>query len=508
MKETIKINLNGQLFDLDNDAYNRLKEYLSAIEKRFSASAEEAKEILEDIEARIAEILREKISPSKQVINLQDIEEIIQVMGTVEDIDQGEEETTEPNAESSRPTPKSKRFYRDPQNQVIGGVCAGLAAYFNVDVIWIRLLFIFLFFANLAGLIIYLILWVVLPPAINMAQRLEMQGKRVTLSDIEESVKKEYDKVKSSVKNIPHSPSYRSAQSTLQEIFQVLGTIVLTALKIIAAIIAVSVLLSLAFAIVGLTLGGISLFPLHFIPELSWLHLPGISDQALIIILALLVFLLPIIALTSGIFRWLLGIKPLNRIATGIIATIWVLAFIGLVLLLVADSEKGTFKQSNHSVYTFEPQIEKTIYLRHLNHSSDSTKLDHYQVFRYRFSHDEVNNKVFLKPQLIIKSSSDSLIHLQIMRSYADNRIGKIPGNSFEMIDYGWKMENNELSLENYFRCTEEDAWRFPAISMELFVPEGQTLIFDPAVAALVSDTIRSNIPYHLQAGRLVNAVK
>lgn len=501
MKETIKINLNGQLFDLDNDAYNRLKAYLSAIETRFSASADEAKEILEDIEARIAEILREKITPSKQVISLQDIEEIIQVMGTAEDIDQSEENSGETNTENNRTTVKNKRFYRDPQNRVFGGVCAGLAAYFNVDVIWIRLLFVFLFFANLAGLIIYIILWVVMPPALNMAQRLEMQGKRVTLCDIEESVKQEYDKVKSSVKNIPHSSSYRSVKSAFSEIFQVLGTIVLTALKIIVATIAILVLLSLVLGILALALGGISVFPLYLIPELPWLQFPEASDPVLIAILLLFVILLPIIALASGVFRWLLGLQPVNRILAGITAAIWTLAFIGLVFLLVAESERGSFRQKSQSAYTFEPGIEKILYLKHLGNASDSTKLDHYQVFSYRFSIDDTHDRIWMKPRLEIKSSADSLIHLQVTRSYADFRIGKIPDSSFEMIDYGWKKEKNELSLEKYFGCTEEDAWRFPSLSLELLVPEGHTVVFEPAVAAMLSDTIRSNQPYQIQAG-------
>jgi phage shock protein PspC (stress-responsive transcriptional regulator) len=196
MKETIKINLNGQLFDLDNDAYERLKNYLESLKSKFGASPDEAKEILEDIESRIAEILQEKLFEAKQVITLADINEIISLLGTAEDIEEPESEE-ESNARSTKAQYKSsKRFYRDPQNRVFGGVCSGLSAYFNVDPIWIRLLFVFLFFANLAGLIIYVVLWIVIPPAHSTGQRLEMQGKKVTINDIEDSVKKEYEKVK------------------------------------------------------------------------------------------------------------------------------------------------------------------------------------------------------------------------------------------------------------------------------------------------------------------------
>ncbi len=137
MKKAIKINLSGIIFHIDEDAYEKLKTYLDTIGRHFS-NKQESKEIIDDIEARIAELFQEKITEETQVITLPLVNEVIDIMGNPEDIaDTGEE------AESQRTFheaySRSRRLYRDPENSVIGGVCGGLAAYFNVDPVIFRL---------------------------------------------------------------------------------------------------------------------------------------------------------------------------------------------------------------------------------------------------------------------------------------------------------------------------------------------------------------------------------
>ena len=99
MKTTVKINLSGQIFTLDEDAYQMLKDYLDAISKRFR-DMEEGNEIITDIETRIAELFQLRISEKKEVIIIEDVREVIEIMGQPEDFDEGEDSEDEPGRQT------------------------------------------------------------------------------------------------------------------------------------------------------------------------------------------------------------------------------------------------------------------------------------------------------------------------------------------------------------------------------------------------------------------------
>jgi phage shock protein PspC (stress-responsive transcriptional regulator) len=194
MKKTLTINLGGIVYHIDEDAYTLLKDYLDKIKQELK-SAESKEEIYNDIESRIAEIIGEKIKNNRQVVSINDIQEIIKIMGEPEDIT-GNEESGRPKGERK----KYKRIYRDPDERMIGGVCSGLAAYWNLDPTLIRVIFALLAFFGMAGIFIYLVLWIVLPEAITVAQKLEMRGEDVTLSSITDFMKDEFENVKRNFK--------------------------------------------------------------------------------------------------------------------------------------------------------------------------------------------------------------------------------------------------------------------------------------------------------------------
>ncbi|WP_426292726.1 PspC domain-containing protein [Dyadobacter endophyticus] len=168
MKKTISINIGGIIFHIEEDGYEKLKGYLASIQKYFSSFAD-SKEILSDIEGRIAErFLNKQKAENKQVISLSDVDELIAAMGTVADfeaIEQAEDILADPletaSAQASAPrqeaytsaanAPKTepakpgapRKLYRDLRRKLLGGVAAGLAHYFTVDAIWVRLAFLF-----------------------------------------------------------------------------------------------------------------------------------------------------------------------------------------------------------------------------------------------------------------------------------------------------------------------------------------------------------------------------
>jgi phage shock protein PspC (stress-responsive transcriptional regulator) len=191
MKITVSINLGGYSFNIDEDAYDELKRYLKNLELHF-AGEESSSEILSDIETRMAELFRAKMTGYKQVINIDDVREAISILGTPEDISDGEGKS----ARDKFSSPGYHRMYRDPDHRIIGGVCAGMGAYWDLDPIILRLIFAALILAGGLGLLVYLVLYIVLPEAKTTAQKIEMKGEPVNIHNIKESVKQEFENVR------------------------------------------------------------------------------------------------------------------------------------------------------------------------------------------------------------------------------------------------------------------------------------------------------------------------
>jgi phage shock protein PspC (stress-responsive transcriptional regulator) len=195
MKITVSVNLGGYSFNIDEDAYAELKSYLKNLELHF-AGEESSSEILSDIETRIADLFRTKLTSYKQVINIEDVHQVISVLGTPEDISDNEG----PSARDKFSSPGYHRMYRDPDHRVIGGVCSGMGAYWDIDPVIIRVIFVALVLAGGVGAMVYLILYIVLPEAKSTAQKIEMKGNPVNIHNIKDSVKKEFDTVRKNMK--------------------------------------------------------------------------------------------------------------------------------------------------------------------------------------------------------------------------------------------------------------------------------------------------------------------
>lgn len=191
MKITVSVNLGGYSFNIDEDAYDELKRYLKNLELHF-AGEESSTEILSDIETRMAELFRVKITGYKQVITIDDVHQVITVLGKPEDIDDKDGRS----ARDKFATPGYHRMYRDPDHRIIGGVCSGMGAYWDIDPLVIRIIFTALIFAGGLGALTYVILWVVLPEARTTSEKIEMKGEPVNIHNIKESVKQEIENVR------------------------------------------------------------------------------------------------------------------------------------------------------------------------------------------------------------------------------------------------------------------------------------------------------------------------
>jgi phage shock protein PspC (stress-responsive transcriptional regulator) len=216
MKKTININLAGFVFYIDEDAYEALQKYLNNI-RTYLGNTEGREEIIDDIESRIAELFSEK---QKQVITLNEVNEVIEVMGQPEDY-MSEEEPEEKMASQQ----SNKRLYRDPDSTVLGGVCSGVGHYLNIDAVWIRLIFLAMVWSGVS-ILFYFILWAIIPKAETTAQKLEMKGKAATFSNIEDYVRKGYENVKDDFKNVDFKGAGEKAKQGASGFFAFLGELI------------------------------------------------------------------------------------------------------------------------------------------------------------------------------------------------------------------------------------------------------------------------------------------
>ena len=196
MNKVININLGGYPFTIDDDAFEKLEHYLDTIHHHFQKS-EGYEEITADIETRMAELFQEKLN-GRSIVTIRNVEACISIMGTPEEF--GAEPLDEEISYQRKSSSKDfnfkpgKQLFADPDNQVIGGVCSGIAAYFGVeDPLWIRLLFVLGFISGTIGLWVYLILWMIVPVANTASDRLAMKGEPINVSNIGKIIESEIE---------------------------------------------------------------------------------------------------------------------------------------------------------------------------------------------------------------------------------------------------------------------------------------------------------------------------
>jgi phage shock protein PspC (stress-responsive transcriptional regulator) len=348
MKSTIKVSISRSAFHLDGDAYEALRGYLDRLEKHFSRK-KGGKEIVSDIEERLAELLSARISTPDQVVTTALVEEVIGIMGMPDDMEDGEADY---GAVPPSPQSRKKRLYRDVDNKILGGVCSGLAAYFNIDIVLSRLLFVLflttmLFFIRISifGIpggflfVAYLVLWIAVPPALTARERAEMHGDNTTIADIQKKVEDEIRVLrrKWEKKGKQWTPEIeaevleanigtRRREHILTRLFKLALRVVMIFVGAIFLVVAVCGLITLpVFLFVGTVLSDVVLFDI--------LDLVAIDINPILLkVLLSVVLLLPLLGLLY------IGVKAIvrfrDRFKTGLVMfLLWLAACIALAIL-------------------------------------------------------------------------------------------------------------------------------------------------------------------------------
>ena len=316
MKKTLTVNLNNTVFHIDDDAYEMLQTYLHEIADHFQ-SEDERKEIMNDIEARIAELFNERLQKNKNVVNLVDVEEIIEIMGKPSQY--ADDEEPEPASKSEKKQQKSRRFYRDPENAILGGIAGGLAAYFNLDVTLVRIILVVLVFLGVGFIVpIYIVVWFVAPAALTAAQRLEMQGEDVTV----ENIKTEINNVKTYMESEKFKESATTAGEKILDIlrwfFKILFGFIGAVVGLVGVVLIGALILLLFFQIFNPT--AIS----GFTPDIisNW---PAFSSEKMVLLIISLILIVgcPIFLLIYWAIRLISGKHDTPKTASLVVLILW-----------------------------------------------------------------------------------------------------------------------------------------------------------------------------------------
>lgn len=326
MKETEQVGIGGYAFILEKDASEAMKQYISQLEAHY-LSQEGGKEIMEGIEERAAELLLEKAKGG--VVTLDHVQAVIDVIGRPERI-----EADDPAPSASAGEKKQKKLYRDIDNKRLGGVCSGLATYFNIEVQWLRIGFIALTLVNFFGGIhsgawsltvpgIYCLLWLAMPAARTVQDRWAMSGEGTTADDIRRNVQAGI-----------HEMGDAAREVTRSDFFQKFGRFFVLLIGIIFLITGTSGLASISV----LSIKGTELFGIpyaQFMDELTE-HAPvflDLLDTTWVVVLMALAVILPFVGILYGGIQMIFGFKSPSWKPGLVIFVLWLIILVVLGVL-------------------------------------------------------------------------------------------------------------------------------------------------------------------------------
>lgn len=515
MNKTININLGGFFFHIDEIAYQKLRKYLTSISKSLSDDSQGKNEIIADIEARISELLSEKIKDSRQVVSESDIEDIIVIMGQPEDYSDADESYSETNFTESKNNSSGKKLFRDGDDKFLGGVASGIAHYFNVDTIWIRLGLLALFFGAGFGILIYIILWILLPEARTTAEKLQMQGEAVNIDNIEKKIREEFTNVSESVRSAANHASEKikgganefsekmgqtfsgdkKKNNGIQDFIHTIKKIVQVFFKVFRKIFGIILIFLAAAVILSLIIGGFSIGSFEFLNiESNFIHYPDFFFAAslprwlLTLSLLTLIGIPFLIVLVIGLRILSSNLKRFSKTASLTLLGIWCIAL--LIIIFTAVEFGTTHSNFGHSVQKNPLKIatNDTLVLKIRN--NDLIYYQHNLKRNSRKHQVEVNGISLIYTNdihLDIKRSNSNAAYIIIQKTSYAASSGKARKNAKE-IKYEYTLEENKLILDAFFLSDLKNIFKDEEIALTIYVPQGTNVYLDNSVKNFLSD--------------------
>lgn len=514
MNKSISISLGGLSFFIEEDAFHKLQKYLEDVKLSLETEEEDKKEILQDVEARIAELFKEWLGNFRQVIDSKDVDKVISIMGTPEQYQSeiGEKEYEFEKESGANETTEKNKFYqrqlfRDMDDKMIAGVCSGLAHFFGIQPVWFRLGLVLLIllssclFHGVVSLLflIYFILWIVTPKASTTSEKLKMKGKPVNFDSIKEYINKdEISEQANKIKN-KFSKANNEIRDFLESFFKILTRLITLLTGIILIIISISFILSYFISLFTLSLPGINSFEyIHLIFNSSW------QLYSMIILVGILILIPSFAFLFIGIK--MIANKNILKVSVKAIITlsiIWLISLIMIIIMsitLVAPQYAETAKKTNK--YILNAITSDTLSINMKEYQGKTIKT--YYNFKEGIIGQNIEGISFTKDSVIknlsnhlkIKPSVDSNFYLEIKSNATGNNTPNALKNLND-IYYKYQVKNNrELFLDSYLSFPKKDKFRNQDIVLILYVPENKYIKMEQNIEEIISANGNINI-YH-----------
>jgi len=516
MNKTVNINLAGIFFHIDEDAYLKLQRYLEAIKRSFTDSQGRS-EIIADIEARISELFNARVQNHKQVVGIEEVDEVISIMGQPEDylVDDDIFED-EPQTGYGKKSSGSKKLFRDSDNSYVGGVSSGLSHYLGIDTIWIRLAWILLIFGAGTGILLYILLWVLVPEAKTTAEKIMMTGEPVNISNIEKKIKDGFDSVTETVtdvaknvsdsvsnaaKNVDVQKTSNSIKSSSRTFFDTLGDVIMFFFKLFAKFIGVILILAGAISIIALIIGlfSVGVADIIHIPGLDFVEIANTGETPieLVSLFAFFAFGIPFFFLFYlGLKILINNLKSIGNIAKFTLLGLWLISVIALVVVGARQASAHAFEESYIEKTELPIMAMDTLNIKMMSH--DNFNAHGYRHQNYKLAFNEDGDKVLFSSDvdIIVKSTTDSVARIGV-RKMADGGDYETAIARAKNINYSYKLKNNTLSLDSYLTTSTENKISDQKVDVILYLPEHSVVYFN--------STTKNHLNYRSYDGNLIS---
>jgi phage shock protein PspC (stress-responsive transcriptional regulator)/uncharacterized protein YheU (UPF0270 family) len=499
MNKTLTINISGIIFNIEEDAYENLKNYLSNIKRHFQ-NEEGCDEIVADIEARLAELLKSKTNAGKQVLVNSDVNEAINVMGKPEDFDETKATENERahQTDQSQYANKRRRVFRDPDAKVLGGVCSGVANYFNTDPLWIRLALVVMFFGFGSGFILYIILWIIIPEAKTTAEKLEMRGEPIDVNTISKTVKDEAENFKNRAKQFGDDMKngFPNRRSGVNRFADFLHSIFSTIVKIISKIVGVffvffGLVLFVALLSVLVGFGKIDDLTVNeFINSFAGTDFPIFWFKTGFT----LAIGVPLIMFVYKGMKMILGIRFHNR---WINATAGVLWLVGLSLsLMIGIKFANEFSQESQLKQAVDVRwpANDTMYIKaNVNYRNEESDVRFFTDAKRWYVNTTAKPAIWWsKPHVKIITSENDSVYVFIEKS-SNGKDKTEASQRAKGISYKLEQVDSLLMVDKYFSFSSTDKFRDQQVDVVIKLPKNKTVYLDNSLKNLYYDIENTN---------------
>ena len=484
MNKTININIAGSVFQIDDDAFEKLRNYLQAVNLRFR-QIPDGHEALDDFEARVAEIFLTKKGITG-IITHADIEEMIGIMGRPEDIDDGyyEDNFEEPATKNQR------RLYRNPDEKIISGVAGGIGAYTNIDPVWIRVLFIITTIAWGFGFFVYLALWVALPMANDHLRMQELYG---------------YNRGNRSFRGNTKGRGSKEAErigGALNEIFRAIMSVIRLLFRILLITIG-AFLIMMGFSFLALLVGALVFNFGPWLPDAMGVEIINFTDLLPLVItptivpwvkvLSIFVIALPLLALVYWGLKLIFRFRAKDGIISIVALGLWVVSSFALTMMLV--NQGVSFAERAKHV----ERVDMTVGVDSLVLTLGNTLVpaQYEKIIPVPFDDNftfftTTSGKIYGTTEININSTDEENIYTEIRR-YAHGASMRNASEKAEKIEYNYSFRNDTLLLDSYFGLPETMRWSGSIVVVNIYIPDGSAIYIDESISGLIDRAITAD---------------